>query len=311
MRTLLCLSFLLLSIFGFGQTKDANYYFIRASRAYVKNTDSVCIYIKEGLRNYPNSGRLQALAQKAQCVMGKPDRDNDGVPDAEDNCPDKRGVRSNNGCPKPKDSDNDGVPDSQDNCPDVYGEKSSQGCPGGGGNPQPPGPSDRDGDGVNDAQDNCPDEKGLQSNNGCPKSQPPLPPKDKDNDGIPDSEDNCPTQRGTRANYGCPEEPPKPPGPIEVDVKLRRGSGNTIEWSSELTQAAEEIRITFHDEDNDIDWVKNKDVSGRNLFTYNPRDGRAGGVETTVTLNIKLKKGYKMSGSAKLTGQYFSCSSDE
>lgn len=311
MRTIFILAFSLVSIFGFGQTKDATYYFNKAARAYVKNTDSVCIYLKDGLQKYPESQRLKALAEKAQCVIGKPDRDNDGIPDAQDNCPDKRGVRSNNGCPKPKDSDNDGVPDSQDNCPDMYGEKSNQGCPAGLAGPESPVQLDSDGDGVNDAQDNCPKERGLIANNGCPKNEPaPLGIKDKDKDGIPDSEDNCPSQRGTKANNGCPEEQPKPSGPVEVDVRLRRGSGNTIQWSPELTKAAKEIRITFVDAKNRT-WVDNESTSG-NSYLYDPGDGRAGEIYTTVILDIELKTGYsfKAGTKKKLEQQIFDCSAD-
>jgi surface antigen len=54
------------------------------------------------------------------------DRDGDGVPDAEDKCPDVPGSASTSGCP---DRDGDGTPDAQDACPDEAGPRSNSGCP--------------------------------------------------------------------------------------------------------------------------------------------------------------------------------------
>jgi len=81
------------------------------------------------------------------------DRDGDGVPDVNDECPDEKGPRELDGCP---DRDGDGVPDYLDRCPDQKGPKELDGCP------------DRDGDGVPDIDDKCPDEPGPAQNDGCP-----------------------------------------------------------------------------------------------------------------------------------------------
>jgi hypothetical protein len=54
------------------------------------------------------------------------DKDNDGVIDLKDECPEQRGKLSLNGCP---DRDNDGIPDKDDDCPGEYGDKSNRGCP--------------------------------------------------------------------------------------------------------------------------------------------------------------------------------------
>ena len=131
------------------------------------------------------------------------DRDGDGVPDAEDACPDVPAPREANpakpGCPAPADRDGDGIPDEIDACPDVAGvpspDPTKNGCP-----------ADRDGDGIPDNVDACPDVPGPAnadpSKNGCPI------PKDTDGDGIPDNEDACPTIPGIRTNdpktNGCP-----------------------------------------------------------------------------------------------------------
>ncbi len=97
------------------------------------------------------------------------DRDQDGVFDDEDACPDVAGIRTSdpktNGCPR-GDRDQDGVFDDEDACPDVAGIRTSDpktnGCP----------RSDRDQDGVFDDEDACPDVPGVRSQdpkaNGCP-----------------------------------------------------------------------------------------------------------------------------------------------
>lgn len=93
------------------------------------------------------------------------DRDGDGVPDDEDECPDEPGPAENNGCPVEEeeeplpDRDGDGVPDVDDECPDEPGPAENNGCP-----LEP----DRDGDGIPDAVDKCPDEPGVEEYDGCP-----------------------------------------------------------------------------------------------------------------------------------------------
>ncbi len=110
------------------------------------------------------------------------DRDGDGVPDAQDLCPDAPGSMAASGCP---DSDGDGFSDRDDQCPTAAGPLN--GCP------------DADNDGVADKDDRCPTEMGVPENNGCPAV------RDADGDGIPDDQDGCPTEEGTRATNGCPD----------------------------------------------------------------------------------------------------------
>jgi len=55
------------------------------------------------------------------------DTDDDGLSDAEDDCPNTAGTVGNNGCPP--DTDADGVADAQDKCPDIAGDKDNAGCP--------------------------------------------------------------------------------------------------------------------------------------------------------------------------------------
>jgi outer membrane protein OmpA-like peptidoglycan-associated protein len=114
------------------------------------------------------------------------DRDNDGIADPNDKCPDVPGLAKYEGCPIP-DSDKDGINDEQDKCPQVPGLAKYQGCP----------IPDTDKDGINDEEDKCPQVPGLARYQGCP-----IP--DTDGDGINDEEDKCPTIPGIPENGGCP-----------------------------------------------------------------------------------------------------------
>lgn len=86
-----------------------------------------------------------------------PDADQDGVPDATDNCPSTPNLDQ-------VDADNDGVGDACDNCPSTSNVNQA----------------DADGDGIGDACDNCP----STANAGQ---------EDDDNDGLGDACDNCPS----------------------------------------------------------------------------------------------------------------------
>jgi OOP family OmpA-OmpF porin len=109
------------------------------------------------------------------------DSDKDGVPDAEDKCPNDPGKEELAGCP---DTDGDGIIDKDDKCPTVAGIAQFQGCP------------DTDGDGIPDADDACPTQKGTIEMKGCP---------DTDGDGIADKDDLCPTVKGVASAMGCPD----------------------------------------------------------------------------------------------------------
>jgi len=123
--------------------------------------------------------------KKAKTPLPPPDRDNDGVVDSLDDCPDIPGLSSLKGCP---DRDGDGIADKDDKCPDVAGIAKYQGCP----------IPDTDKDGINDEEDRCPTIPGVAKYQGCP-----IP--DTDKDGINDEEDRCPTIPGVASQQGCPE----------------------------------------------------------------------------------------------------------
>ena len=128
-------------------------------------------------------------------VVTPVDSDNDGVPDAQDQCPgtppgttvDARG------CPITTDADNDGVPDAQDQCPNTPAGTvvDARGCP-----------KDTDNDGVPDNLDECANTPAgvAVDAKGCPQIV------DADNDGVPDDKDLCPfTPANAKVDKdGCP-----------------------------------------------------------------------------------------------------------
>ncbi len=102
-----------------------------------------------------------------------------------------------------KDRDRDGIPDSEDQCPDQAedfdGYQDTDGCP----------DFDNDGDGILDVNDQCPNQPedfdGYEDQDGCPDL-------DNDGDGILDKDDKCPNEAETFNGYedsdGCPDEAP-------------------------------------------------------------------------------------------------------
>ena len=114
------------------------------------------------------------LGRSERPVKKVADKDGDGIPDRQDNCPDLAGLAITNGCP---DKDGDGIADKEDKCPDQAGTAKNKGCP----------IPDSDKDGVNDQDDKCPGIAGVARYQGCP-----IP--DTDKDGINDELDKCPAR---------------------------------------------------------------------------------------------------------------------
>jgi outer membrane protein OmpA-like peptidoglycan-associated protein len=203
-----------------------------------------------------------AYAPEPEEKQAPSDRDQDGVLDPDDVCPDTPGVRTGdpqtNGCPDadgdhvidkldacptvagvattdpktngcPPDRDGDGVLDADDACADVAGEADDDpkknGCP-----------PDRDGDTIVDAEDACPDVPGIHSDdkeqNGCPG--------DKDGDGIRDDKDACPEEKGKPdpdpQKNGCPSLVRVTKNEIVIlqQVQFKTGSDVILPASDEL-----------------------------------------------------------------------------
>ncbi len=148
-------------------------------------TATLSMYFANGSGARPNrDGQLEIVFINfvSQSASPEPppatdDRDADGIPDEDDNCPDVRnsdqadadGDGLGDACDtfsgdNSADDDGDGIANSQDNCPEVPNKDQA----------------DQDEDRIGDACDNCPD---------VPNPQQP----DTDGDGIGDACDNCRT----------------------------------------------------------------------------------------------------------------------
>ena len=157
----------------------------------------------------PNAHAALAESPAEKCaergfIEPKPgDRDGDGFPDSDDNCPDDpetwNGFDENDGCPDDPDTDKDLIPDSKDSCilepEDKDGYLDDDGCP----------DNDNDADGISDVTDRCRDKPedydGWQDEDGCPDP-------DNDSDTVPDLEDVCPNTPGPAGGdrSGCPKK---------------------------------------------------------------------------------------------------------
>lgn len=215
----------------------------------------------------------------------KRDLDGDGVINANDKCPDLKGLPILNGCP---DRDGDGVPDEEDRCPDIAGPIENLGCPW----------EDTDNDGVLDKDDRCPTEAGIPENEGCPWL-------DSDGDSILDKDDACPSVRGWAEYKGCPPPasvmvpyynlrkfPEKPPRPSDVENLSKsyfKGLKNLQEVNDKLIYALEKnnyYRMSYYYVD-----------GGFAIVTQMERTDKAGkslNEETRWTLNQNSTKEFSL-----------------
>jgi outer membrane protein OmpA-like peptidoglycan-associated protein len=208
------------------------------------------------------------------------DRDQDGVFDSEDVCPDEHQGdmpdRQRRGCPRP-DRDGDGVFDDEDACPDNRGERSDD--PSKNGCPPPP---DRDGDGVLDDDDACPDvpagENPDPARNGCPRP-------DTDGDGVFDDEDQCvDVPKGDNPHptkTGCPTI--KDDAIVVDPIFFKTGKAELLPESIPVLQSVVEVLNT----NPDIIKIRiegHTDNQGRERFNLNLSKRRA---KTVLTWLIK------------------------
>jgi len=126
------------------------------------------------------------------------------------------------------DRDNDGIPDDQDQCPDIPEDvdefEDGDGCP----------DYDNDNDGIYDSKDQCPgeseDKDGFEDDDGCPDP-------DNDKDGVADAQDGCPNDPETLNGYkdedGCPDEKPQEikQNLVLEGINFRSGSAELLDES--------------------------------------------------------------------------------
>ena len=216
---------------------------------------------------YHSAGFTSPLVKKKEPVVVPPpppvvlDRDNDGVLDADDKCPDVAGLAALQGCP---DRDGDGIADADDKCPDVAGLAKYEGCP----------IPDTDGDGINDEMDKCPTEKGFARYQGCP-----IP--DTDKDGVNDEEDKCPTRPGPATNMGCPEIAKEIIEKINIAAKNIFFATGSAKLSPKSFKSLNEVAaLLAADESLMINIDGHTDTTGKREKNMTLSDSRANSVKT-------------------------------
>ena len=200
--------------------------------------------------------------------------------------------------PRPSDRDDDGILDRDDACPDVKGvaddDPKKNGCP------PPPAPVDTDGDGIFDPDDACVDVPGVADEdpkkNGCPA------PKDTDGDGIFDPDDACPSEKGPRdedpKKNGCPKAVRVVENEIVIleQVQFDTGKSTIKKASDELLNEVEQV-LTEHPEMTKIEVQGHTDNRGAAAMNKKLSQARADAVkkalvERGVSADRLVTKGY-------------------
>lgn len=187
-----------------------------------------------------------------------PDFDKDGILDANDLCPYKFGYAKYQGC---NDSDEDGIWDHADVCPSLPGKIENHGCP-----VEIPG-IDSDGDGIADRYDQCIYIKGLVEFNGCP---------DTDGDGIADLQDECPYLKGPLHKKGCPEKDTK----IVDNITREKIAIENVEFDTDKYQ----IKTHYFDMLNRVADILASDLNYKLVIEGHTDD------EGSATYNVQLSK---------------------
>ena len=140
----------------------------------------------DSARPRPDAFFQDDLGPDPDAAAPESDRDDDGIPDRQDNCPDLFNASQRDADQDGRgdacdvdDADGDGIPDSEDLCPNLDVR-----------------PLDADGDGIGDQCDVCPEvadpEQQDADLDGTGDACEAAPPADRDGDGRPDATDPCP-----------------------------------------------------------------------------------------------------------------------
>jgi hypothetical protein len=236
-------------------------------------------------------------------VTVQADKDDDGLSNDKDDCPERSGLLKYKGCPVP-DEDGDGINDENDKCPTAEGTVQYRGCP----------VPDTDKDGIPDDQDACPTVAGLTRYKGCA-----IP--DTDHDGINDELDQCPTIAGIAGNNGCEDLQPKldiiaaalkfESGQVNLAAKSLQGLDALVQMMTEYPKTT--LTITGHTDNTGTRKINDRLSLSRakKVQTYLVKKGLAinrtfliGLADTQPIANNATKDGRAQNRRADLTIKY-------
>ncbi|MBL93421.1 MAG: hypothetical protein CMH56_16595 [Myxococcales bacterium] len=209
------------------------------------------------------------------------DTDGDGLKDELDGCPeeaeDKDDFEDEDGCPEP-DNDEDGLLDSEDECPnepeDIDDHKDHDGCL----------DEDDDQDDVDNKDDKCPDKAedidGFEDEDGCPD-------EDNDQDGILDADDKCPLKKEDVDEFedddGCPDEDNDQDGIFDANDKCPFKAETFNEFEDDDGCPDQRVQMVMIERDKIVIPQKIHFASGNNV----PMDKSRAIIEKVAELLVK------------------------
>jgi hypothetical protein len=202
----------------------------------------------------------------------------------------------------PSDRDNDGIVDQTDRCPDEKGTADLFGCPATGDGSTASAPTVT----PNVAEDASSADLSANSNSALPEKtqQQSVSTADQSMNKKMDVRQAVSNEPANKVQAAEPTLP----APVEVKnvaARLKTNSGqNTISWNSELSKAKDlQLSITTASGLN-----FKKDVTGMSSYTFNPGSGEWQGKKCTVTLSSADPK--VTIDNAKLPNTFFNCSAE-
>ena len=203
-------------------------------------------------------------------IVGEPDDDDDGIPDA---------VEKGDDPANPTDTDGDGVPDYQDDDSDNDGIPDAQET-----SNDPTTPIDTDGDGVPDYRDTDSDDDGLTDTQEAGDN--PSQPTDSDGDGIPDYRDTDSDGDGLTDTQEAGDDPAQPTDTNGDGVPDYQSTDSDGDGLTDTQEAG-------------IDPLNPRDTDGDGIPNYQETDSDNDGIPDSQEDVITIYEGFSPNGDAK------------